>query len=130
MRTQWLTCILLAATVAGCAGNPPPPPPPMAEAPPPAPPAAVGPVDGTYKGAADLDSDSPSRCRKMTAMQTVRVRNQAFAIAGMRAKIGQDGAITANARRNNSLSGNADGSKIEVKLTQGQCTYHYDLVKS
>ena len=128
MRTQWLTCALLTTVVAGCAGNPPPPP-PMAEAPPPAP-AAVGSVDGTYKGAADLDSDSPSRCRKMTTMQTVRVRNQAFAIAGLRAKIGQDGAVTANARRNNSLSGNADGSKIEVKLTQGPCTYHYDLVKS
>ena len=124
MRTRWLICALLAAMAPGCASNPPPP---MAEAPPPTPPAAV---DGTYRGAADLDSDSPSRCRKMTAMQTVRVRNQAFAIAGLRAKIGQDGGITANTRRNNSLSGNADGSKIEVKLTQGPCTYHYDLVKS
>ena len=128
MRTKLLTSLFVAGLVAGCASNPPPPP-PMAEAPPaPAPaPVPTGATDGTYKGTAELASDAPSRCHKMTSAQTVRVRNQAFAIAGLRAKIMPDGTIAAPAHRHDSLTGTANNNTLDMMLMQGKCSYHYTL---
>ncbi len=60
-------------------------------------------------------------------MQSVRVRGQAFAVAGMRAKIMPDGMITAPARRHASLTGTADNNMLDMTLTQGRCSYHYTL---
>ncbi len=130
MRTKLLTALMLAGAVVGCAGNPPPPP-PMAEAPPPPPePAPLGDVSGVYKGTADLAADAPSRCHRLRNTQTVRVRNNSFQLAGLRPSIGPDGAITATGRRGASLSGMANGSMLDMTLTQGQCSYHYMLSKS
>ncbi len=97
MRMKLLPFVFLAGTVVGCASKPPPPP-PMVEAPPPPPPAApvaLGPVDGIYKGMAELASDAPRGCAKMTREQTVRVRGNSFVLNGVKGTIAPDGSITA-----------------------------------
>ena len=132
MRMKLITALLMAGTVVGCASNPPPPPPmamaPAAPAPAPAP-MAMGSADGMYKGMAELASDAPRRCAKMTRAQTVRVRNSAFTLMGMRAMIGPDGTISTTARRGGSLSGTASGSGLDMMAMKGTCNYHYTLTK-
>ena len=130
MRTKLLTFMLLAGTVVGCSSNPPPPP-PMTEAPPPAPPApaARGPVDGMYKGMAELASDAPKGCVKMTRDQTVRVRNNSFVLNGIKATIAPDGSITAPTRRGSSVSGTASATGLDLTSMRGKCSYHYTLTK-
>ena len=129
MRSKVLLALLMVGTVAGCASNPPPPPPPVAEAPPPPPPPALGDVSGMYKGMADLGPDSPARCPKMTRAQTVRVRNNAFVLMGVRATIGPDGTVTAASRRGVSIAGTVSPTGMDLMTTRGKCSYHYQLSK-
>ena len=133
MRTKFLTVLLVAGTVAACASNPPPPP-PMADAPapPPAPaPMVSGPMAGVYKGTPDLTADSGPRCAKMTRPVAVRVTaRNTFSLAGLVAKIGPDGAITAPAKRGQSLMGMASATGLDVTTVKGACTYKYSLAKS
>ena len=131
MRMKLITALLLAGTVVGCASNPPPPP-AMAEAPaaPPPAPMAMGPVDGIYKGMAELAADAPRRCAKMTRTQTVRVRNSSFSVMSMRGTVGADGAVTTRATRGGSLSGTASGSGLDLMVMRGTCSYHYSLTKA
>ena len=130
MRTKLITFLLLAGTVVGCASNPPPPP-PMAEAPPPPPPAPVmaGPVDGIYKGMATLAEDAPRGCAKMTRTQTLRVRNNSFALMGVKAMIAPDGSITSAARRGTSVTGTASAGNLQLAAMKGKCSYSYALTK-
>jgi hypothetical protein len=130
MRSKILTLILLAGTVVGCASNPPPPEPVVA-APPPAPPApmAVGPVDGKYKGMAELTADSAPKCAKMTKAQYVTVRKNTFFLMGVKATIGADGTIAATPRRGASVTGTATGTSLDLMAAKAKCTYHYTLTK-
>ena len=130
MRMKLLTALLMAGTVVGCASNPPPPPPPVADATPPAPPppASVGDVSGVYRGMADLADGSGPRCAKMTRAQTVRVRNNAFTLMGVRATIGPDGTVTSTGR-GGSITGTASGTGLDLTTMRGRCNYHYTLTK-
>ena len=130
MRVKLITALMIAGTVVGCASNPPPPP-PMAMTPPPPPPApvAMGPVDGMYKGMAELASDAPARCAKMTRAQTVRVRRNSFALMGLRGTIGPDGTVTSPTRRGMSLTGTASPTGLDLMAMKGTCSYHYTLTK-
>ncbi len=130
MRTKILTFILLAGTVVGCASNPPPPPPVVA-APPPAPPApmVVGPVDGKYKGMAELTPDSAPKCAKMTRTQYLTVKKNTFFLMGVKAVIGTDGTIAATPRRGASVTGTASGTGLDLMASKAKCTYHYTLTK-
>ncbi len=132
MRMKLLTALLMAGTVVGCASNPPPPPPPMADATPPTPPppASVGAVDGMYRGMADLADGSGPRCAKMTRTQTVRVRNNAFSLMGVRATIAPDGSVTSASRRGTSVTGTASGTGLDLTTMHGKCNYHYSLTKA
>lgn len=133
MRSKFLSFVLLAGTVAGCASNPPPPP-PMAEAPPPAPPPAMmtpTSMMGTYRGTAELASDAPARCARMNRPVTVRVlRNNSFTLGGMRGTIGADGAISSSTRRGMSMMGTASATGLDVTQMKGTCSYHYTLAKA
>ncbi len=131
MRIKLITALLMAGTVVGCASNPPPPP-PMAMAPAPAPmaPAMTGPIDGMYKGMADLAADAPKGCAKMTRAQTVRVKNSAFSLMGVKATVGPDGAVTSMTRHMSSVSGTASGSGLDLMAMKGKCSYHYALTKA
>ena len=130
MRMKVLSAMLLAATVAACADQAPPPAPPAPPPPPPPPaPMAMGPVDGTYRGTAELAADAPRGCARMTRPTTVRVRNNTFALGGMRATIGPDGSITAPTRRGMSVSGNASGNGMTVMTMRGRCSYTYSFSK-
>ncbi len=132
MRMKLLSALLMAGTVVGCSGNPPPPPAPMADTTPaPAPaPAMVGPVDGLYKGMADLADGAGPRCAKMTRTQTVRVRRNSFVLMGVKATIAPDGSITSAARRGTSVTGTASGSGLDLMTMKGACSYHYSLTKA
>ncbi|GAC1344741.1 MAG: hypothetical protein NVSMB18_22950 [Acetobacteraceae bacterium] len=128
MRLKIATFLLMAGTVVGCASNPPPPP-PMAMAPEPAPAPAPAPapmaMDGTYRGMAELASEAPRNCRKMSATQTARVRHNMITLGGMRGRIGADGAITPVGR--GGLSGSVTGGTAEVTMMKGRCSYHATL---
>ncbi len=136
MRLKIASFLLMAGTVVGCASNPPPPPPPMAMAPEPAPmPPAPAPVmsggtNGVYRGMAELAPEAPRRCRKMTAMQTARVRNGMIALGGMSGKIGPDGTITAAGRRGGGLTGTVSGNTADITTMRGGCSYHYTLTQA
>ena len=131
MRAKLVMFCLMAGTVVGCASNPPPPP-PMAMAPEPAPMPApapmAGPVDGVYKGMAELAADAPRRCHKMAATQTVRVRRGNFMLGGMRGRVGADGAVMAS--RSGGLSGTVTGGTLDVTSTSRGCSYHYTLTRA
>lgn len=130
MRMKLLTALLMAGTVVGCASNPPPPPPPVAEAPtPPPPPPSVGDVSGTYRGMAELADGSGPRCAKLTRAQTVRVRNNAFTLMGLRATIAPDGSITSTGR-GGSVTGMASGTGLDLMTMRGKCNYHYTMTKA
>ena len=129
MRSKFLATLLIAGTVAACASTPPPAP-MMAEAPPPPPPPApvmMGPMSGVFRGTAELAADAPKSCHKMSAHQTVRVRNSMFYMAGLHAKIGPDGMVTAPKRHGTSLTGTASDGALDLMLMQGKCSYHYTL---
>ena len=131
MRNKFLMSILMAGTVVGCASNPPPPP-PMAAAPAPMPapaPMMMGPVDGVYRGMAELAADAPRSCRKMTKMQTVRVRNNAFVMGKTKVTINPDGSLTA-AGRNASMINGTGNNGLDFTSMQGKCSYHYTLNKA
>lgn len=132
MRMTVLPFLFLAGTVVGCASKPPPPP-PMAEAPPPPPPpapVALGPVDGIYKGMAELASDAPRSCAKMRREQTVRVRGDSFVLNGIKGTIAPDGSITAPTRRGSSVSGTASATGLDLTSMRGKCSYHYTMTKA
>ena len=131
MRIKLITALLLAGTVVGCASNPPPPP-PMAEAPPAPPPApmmTMGSVDGLYKGTATLADGAPRGCAKMTRTQTIRVRNNSFALMGVKAMVGPDGTITSRGRRGSSVMGSAASDAMTVTAMKGKCSYSYAMSK-
>ena len=131
MRTKLVTALLMAGTVVGCATSPPPPP-PMAMAPmtPPPAPMMVGPVDGVYKGMAELATDAPKGCVKMTRTQTVSVKKSMFYMMGLKGMVGPDGAVTSTPRRGMSVMGTASGTGLDLTAMKGKCSYHYMLNKA
>ncbi len=131
MRSKLLISLLMAGTVVGCASNPPPPPPmAAAPAPMPAPAPMMGPVDGAYRGTAELAADAPRSCRKMTKMQTVRVRNNSFVMNGVKMTINPDGSLTGSGKRASMMSGTASATGLDVTSMQGKCSYRYTLNKA
>ncbi len=128
MRLKIASVLLLAGTVVGCASNPPPPP-PMAAAPEPmpapaAPPPMMAPMAGAYRGTGEVQGGS-SACRQPKGRQTAQVRNDMISVAGLRGRIGPDGAITGR-----NLSGSVTGGTADVMVKRGRCTYHYTLTNS
>lgn len=132
MRANLAVFLVLAAGVAGCARPAPPPPPMVAVEPAPMPapaPVATGPIDGVYKGAVMANEDSPRRCRKVTTA-TTRVRNNAFQLAGMRGRVGPDGAVTGAGPRGATMTGSLNNGTLDVTTMAGGCGYHYTLSHS
>ena len=130
MRSKLIVALLMAGTVVGCASNPPPPPMMAAAPPPPPPPAMMGPVDGTYKGMAELAADAPATCAKMTRPMTVSVRKNTFTMNTVRATVGPDGAVTSTMRRGMGVMGTANGSMLDLTSMRGKCSYHLMLNKA
>ena len=126
MRLKIATVLLLAGTVVGCASNPPPPPMPMAAAPEPTPapmtpPPPMAPMAGIYRGSAEVQGGS-SYCRPPAGAQRAQVRNGMINVAGMRGRIGPDGAVSGR-----NLSGTVSGDTADLTVKRGRCSYHYML---
>lgn len=128
MRAKLVACLLVAAGLAGCASPTPPPPPMAAVEPPLAPPPAMSmPGDGIYRGTVASTDELPRHCRKMPTSASTRVHDNAFALHGMRGRIGPDGNVMATMRRGTSMSGMFANGTLEVTTMSHGCGYHYTL---
>ncbi len=128
MRAQLVACLIVAASLAGCASPTPPPPPMAAVEPPPAPPPVMAmPADGIYRGTVASTDESPRRCRKMPMDASTRVHNNMFALHGMRGRIGSDGSVMARPHRGTSMTGMFSSGTLEVTTMSRGCGYHYTL---
>jgi hypothetical protein len=128
MRLQIAGVLLAAMTVVGCSSNPPPPP-PMAAMPEPAPappPPPPMPATATYRGPAALVSDAHG-CRQLRGTQTAHLSNGVITVAGLRGRVGPDGAITGQNTTGHSISGHVEASLADVTVSRGHCTYHMTL---
>jgi len=129
MRAHIAAFIVLAVGVAGCASTPPPAPMAAVEPAPMPPPAPMmtGPVAGMYKGPVVATDDSRASCRRMPATASTRVRNNAFALGGMRGKIGPDGSVMSSARHGATMTGMLTNGTLDVTTMSRGCGYHYTL---
>lgn len=135
MRTKLAMFLVLAGGVAGCSSSPPPPP-PMAMAPEPAPMAAPAPapmtsdsMNGMYRGSVEASADNGPRCRRMAPTASASVRGKNVTMGGMRATVGDDGALMGG-RRGPKLTGTLANGTIDATTMIGQCSYHYTLNKA
>lgn len=134
MRTKLAMFLVLAGGVAGCSSSPPPPP--MAMAPEPAPMAAPAPapmtsdsMNGMYRGSVEASADNGPRCRRMAPTASASVRGKNVTMGGMRATVGDDGALMGG-RRGPKLTGTLANGNIDATTMIGQCSYHYTLNKA
>ncbi len=134
MRTKLAMFLVLAGGVAGCSSSPPPPP--MAMAPEPAPMAAPAPapmasdsMNGMYRGNVEASADNGPRCRRMAPTASASVRGKNVTMGGMRATVGDDGALTGG-RRGPKLTGTLANGTIDATTMIGRCSYHYTLNKA
>ncbi len=128
MRLKLAACLIITGGLAACASTPPPPPPMAAAEPAPAPmPAATMPVDGMYSGTVVSSDNSGPRCRKLPATARAQVRNGAFALQGLRGKVGPDGSVTAAGRRGMTMNGMFANGALDVTTMGHGCGYHYSL---
>lgn len=136
MRTKLAMFLVLAGGVAGCSSSPPPPP--MAMAPEPAPMAAPAPapapmassgMNGMYRGSVEASADNGPRCRKMAPTASASVRGKNVTMGGMRAMVGNDGALMGG-RRGPKVTGTLANGTIDATTMIGSCSYHYTLNKA
>ncbi len=132
MRTKLAMFLVLAGGVASCSSSPPPPP--MAMAPEPAPmaapaPMASGGMNGMYRGSVEASADNGPRCRKMAPTASASVRGKNVTMGGMRAMVGNDGALMGG-RRGPKVTGTLANGTIDATTMIGSCSYHYTLNKA